>query len=38
VARYGPAVRRWADDLALLGPAAPGPARTPTPMTAVYLR
>ena len=39
VVRYGPAVRRWADDLALLGPAAaPGPARTLTPLTAVYLR
>ena len=38
VLRYGPAVRRWAGDLALLGPAAPGPARTPNPLTAVYLR
>jgi predicted MFS family arabinose efflux permease len=38
VLRYRPAVRRWADDLALLGPAAPGPARTSTPLTAVYLR
>jgi MFS family permease len=38
VLRYGPAVRRWAGDLALLGLAAPGPARTLTPLTAVYLR
>ena len=38
VVRYGPAVRRWAGDLALLGPAAPGPARTLSPITAGYLR
>ncbi len=40
-ARYGPSVRRWADDLTLLGAAGPGPgpARTVlSPVTAVYLR
>ena len=37
-ARYGPTVRRWADDLALLGSTAPGPARTLSPIAAVYLR
>jgi MFS family permease len=37
--RYGPAVRAWVRDLALLGPAAgPGPDRYLTPQTAVYLR
>ena len=36
--RYGPTVRRWADDLALLGSAGPGPARNLSPLTAVYLR
>lgn len=36
--RYGPAVRRWAGDLTLLGSAAPGPSRTLSPLTAVYLR
>jgi hypothetical protein len=39
VVRYGPAARRWAGDLALLGPAAaPGPDRTLTPLAAVSLR
>ena len=39
VVRYGPTARRWAGDLALLGPAAaPGPDRTVTPMAAVSLR
>ncbi|MDT7581657.1 MAG: hypothetical protein QOK35_2921, partial [Pseudonocardiales bacterium] len=39
VVRYGPAVRRWAGDLALLGPdAGPGPDRTLTPIAAVSLR
>jgi len=38
-ARHRPRVRRWADDLALLGPAAgPGLDRSLTPLTAVYLR
>jgi MFS family permease len=38
--RYGPAVRRWADDLARLGPdpTTPGPDRYLSPLTAVYLR
>jgi len=39
VVRYGPAVRRWAGDLALLGPGAhPGPDRTLHPLAAVSLR
>ncbi len=38
VGRYGPSVRRRADDLALLGATAPGPARTLSPIEAVYLR
>jgi hypothetical protein len=43
VVRYGPPMRRWADDLTLLGPAdgstaVPAPTRTLTPLTAVYLR
>ena len=38
VVRYGPSVRRWADDLTLLGATAPGPARTLSPIEAVYLR
>ena len=38
VVRYGPSVRRWADDLTLLGATAPGPARTLSPIAAVYLR
>ena len=43
VVRYGPPMRRWADDLTLLGPAdgpnaVPTPTRTLTPLTAVYLR
>jgi hypothetical protein len=43
VARYGPSMRRWADDLTLLGAAdgsnaVPAPTRTLTPLTAVYLR
>jgi MFS family permease len=38
VVRYGPTVRRWADDLTLLGATTPGPARTLTPIAAVYLR
>jgi hypothetical protein len=38
-ARYRPRVRRWADDLAILGPAGgPGLDRGLTPLTAVYLR
>jgi hypothetical protein len=36
--RYGPSVRRWAGDLALLGTTSPAPARTLSPLTAVYLR
>ena len=31
-------VRRWADDLTLLGATNPGPDRTLTPIAAVYLR
>lgn len=43
VVRYGPPMRRWADDLTLLGAAdgstaVPAPTRTLTPLTAVYLR
>jgi hypothetical protein len=38
VLRYGPSVRRFAGDLALLDPDAPGPTRVLSPMTAVYLR
>jgi hypothetical protein len=43
VVRYGPSMRRWADDLTLLGAAdgstaVPAPTRTLTPLTAVYLR
>jgi len=38
VLRYGPSVRRFAGDLALLGSTGPGPARVLSPMTAVYLR
>ncbi len=38
VIRYGPSVRRWADDLTLLGATAPGPARILSPIEAVYLR
>ena len=39
VVRYGPAVHRWADDLALLGPAAGRvPDRNPGPLAAVFLR
>jgi hypothetical protein len=38
-ARHRPRVRRWADDLAILGPAGgPGLDRGLTPLTAVYLR
>lgn len=38
-ARVGPALRGWADDLALLGPAAgPGPDRHLHPLAAVPLR
>ena len=36
--RYGPSVRRWAGDLALLGTSSPAPDRTLSPLTAVYLR
>jgi hypothetical protein len=37
--RYGPGVRRWADDLALLGPTAgPGPDRHLSPLAAISLR
>jgi len=36
--RYGPSVRRWAGDLALLGTTSPAPDRTLSPLTAVYLR
>ena len=32
VVRYGPTVRRWADDLTLLGATTPGPARTLSPL------
>jgi hypothetical protein len=39
VVRCGPAVRRWAGDLALLGPAAgPGPDRALNPLAALSLR
>lgn len=39
VVRCGPAARRWAGDLTLLGPdAGPGPDRTLTPLAAVSLR
>jgi predicted MFS family arabinose efflux permease len=38
VIRYGPSMRRWADDLTLLGSSTPGPARTLTPLTAAYPR
>jgi hypothetical protein len=39
VVRYGPAVRRWADDLDLLEPAAgPGPDRALNPLAALSLR
>lgn len=39
VVRYGPAARRWASDLALLGPAdGPGPDRTLNPLAALSLR
>ena len=38
VLRYGPSVRRFAGDLALLCSTAPGPARVLHPLTAVYLR
>jgi MFS family permease len=37
VVRYGPSVRRWADDLTLLGATTPGPARTLSPIAAIYL-
>ena len=36
--RYGPSVRRWAGDLALLCTTSPAPDRTLSPLTAVYLR
>jgi MFS family permease len=36
--RYGPSVRRWAGDLALLGATSPAPDRILSPLTAVYLR
>jgi hypothetical protein len=39
VVRYGPVARRWAGDLALLGPeAGPGPDRALDPLAAVSLR
>ena len=39
VVRYGPAVRRWAGGLALLGAASgPGPDRALDPLAALSLR